>query len=200
MKTLLILLLLSTTAHATEWLCTEEASQREGANILACGIGTGSDENTARLNAFDSAKAEFTKVCSGSDDCNNKQVSILPKRTSCEQTTNGSYKCYRLVTFNIGSGISIINTTTYADSPDSFKPFIYDKSVTQVKVGMLKAQVLQIFGLPYAIDTVSPGRFSLHYSGAKICQPNQDYCWVSFMNGRVQSTEGIKLILTDALM
>lgn len=101
---LLALILLSGLAHAapTEWLCTEEASQREGSVIKACGVGLGTTEAAARIAAFDRAKQEFMAVCNASFDCVGQGFTAHPKRTTCEQSGNG-FKCYRLVSFTIES-------------------------------------------------------------------------------------------------
>jgi hypothetical protein len=90
-------------AHADSWLCREESSVRIGGaygTINACGIGEAPSEQQARLAAFDSAKAEFTRVCRNSVDCHDHNVTVTPARTECE-VTNGGFRCYRLVRFHI---------------------------------------------------------------------------------------------------
>lgn len=204
MKTLIILLFMSQTALAADWLCTEEASQRQGNSIFACGIGTGADENAARLNAFDSAKAEFNKVCNNSDDCNGKQVAISPKRTQCQQYENGTNKCYRLLVFTIGAGrmgagqVNRIMQAQNMDTSDNFQPFVYNPLATQVKIGMKKAQVLKIFGAPSDASSYSPilKIQSLEYRG-KMCMDTS--CSVHLTSGKVDYTVGFKVMYTDNL-
>lgn len=83
------------------WLCKEASSERNGADIHACGIGYGKDENEARLSAFDNAKKEFSAFCVASDDCRDHEINVVPSRTSCE-SNNGKYQCYRMIIFKIG--------------------------------------------------------------------------------------------------
>lgn len=87
---------------ASDWLCHEEASQRQGDEILACGIGIGPDENSARIQALDNASLEFNKLCNVSDDCRGKKVAATPKRTQCSQDGK-TFKCYRLVSFAVSA-------------------------------------------------------------------------------------------------
>lgn len=109
------LLMISMAAMASDnsWLCTDEASQVHGDMIYACGTGTGQDENAARQAAFMNAKAEFKMICDGSDSCLHHEVTITPKRMSCEDTHHNDlyrqgnrWKCYRLLVFEIGKEIS----------------------------------------------------------------------------------------------
>lgn len=83
------------------WLCLEESSQREGNTIRSCGIGSGKDENAARLDALDNAKEEFNRICDSSSDCKNHEVRAIPQRTTCERDS-GQYRCYRLIVYAIG--------------------------------------------------------------------------------------------------
>lgn len=70
--------------------------------MRSCGVGLGSDENAARRDAFKNAKTEFAALCRVSDDCEGREVTVSPERTSCEPQSGGGYKCYRLLVFNIG--------------------------------------------------------------------------------------------------
>lgn len=74
--------------------------------MRSCGVGTGSDENAARRDAFENAKTEFTALCELSDDCRGREVSVVPERTSCETSADGGFKCYRLLIFNIGTAMA----------------------------------------------------------------------------------------------
>jgi hypothetical protein len=94
-------------SFGSDWLCQEEASQRHDNEIYSCGIGTGDDENSARLNAFDNAKKEFQKICELSDDCNGRQISVWPQRTACEKKGR-KYQCHRLVVFGVQSATKVV--------------------------------------------------------------------------------------------
>lgn len=97
----LLLLLLGSDLHADQWLCSEESSQRQNNVIFACGVGTGDDEDKARRSSFENAKNEFDQICNSSSDCKYHEVTVIPKRTSCEEK-NGAYKCYRLIAYVLG--------------------------------------------------------------------------------------------------
>lgn len=92
---------MSSTAYAEDWLCKEEASQRYGESVYSCGVASSKDESVARTLALDNAKIEFDKVCQLSSDCKNHDISVEPKRTSCD-LHNKFFKCYRLLHFKIG--------------------------------------------------------------------------------------------------
>src|SRR5713101_740046 len=93
---------------AGDWLCTQEASQRRGDSILACGIGIGRDENSARSAAFENAKAEFMRLCNLSEDCRWHKFNVTPSRTDCEEK-DGLISCQRLLSFEIqqSTGVQI---------------------------------------------------------------------------------------------
>lgn len=95
-------LLLSQIASADDWICKEESSMVKGNTIKACGVGTDKDENEARTQAFNNAKAEFDRVCNASDNCKDHEVTVEPKRTTCD-SDNGQTKCYRMVEFTFDS-------------------------------------------------------------------------------------------------
>lgn len=98
-----LMLLFSAISFATaseSWLCTEESSQTQGQQIFACGVGHGEDEDQARAKAFDSAKAEFRRLCDVSTACKGLAVKVEPKRTTCEEGSQG-WKCYRLLVFEV---------------------------------------------------------------------------------------------------
>lgn len=94
-----ILLLVSFGTFGREgWLCSEDSTQVRGSTILACGIGSGSDEDSAKRKAFESAKREFHSVCES--ECKLHAYSVAPQRATCEEK-NGSWKCYRLVVYRM---------------------------------------------------------------------------------------------------
>ncbi len=94
-----IAVLFAQNCRADDWLCTEEASQRDGNVIKACGVGLGFDENGARYQALENAKIEFDKVCNASSDCKGHEVVAEPTRTECRE--GELFKCYRLIQFKI---------------------------------------------------------------------------------------------------
>ena len=96
----LLLLFWSTDAWTSDWLCTEESSQRSGNEVQSCGVGIAATEDQARIKAFDNARIEFNRICQASDDCRGHQVSVKPRRTSCAANDQG-IKCYRLLEFTI---------------------------------------------------------------------------------------------------
>jgi hypothetical protein len=101
MKILLILLFAQTAQASDSWLCKEASSKRVGSDLYSCGVAQSETENEARTEAFQNAQREFEMVCNISQDCKGHQVSIEPKRMTCDQSKDGSYKCYRLIVFTI---------------------------------------------------------------------------------------------------
>jgi hypothetical protein len=169
MRTLILLALIPFPAFAADWLCGQEASQRRGSSILACGIGTGSDENEARSKAFDAAKTEFGKVCQSSDDCRGHEITVEPARTSCEMT-DGKMTCHRLLTFTIGKkGDREISAK---EKTERLEPFYYESiaALPKIRKGMTKAELLEAVGAPEEVteDTYQGGTYHLtefHYKG-----------------------------------
>jgi thiamine pyrophosphokinase len=202
MRYLMLGLLISSHLVAADWLCTEEASQRKGNSIYACGIGEGSDEGAARLTAFDAAKIEFSKICSASDDCKMHRIAVSPERTACEKSF-GRFKCYRLIVFAIGEevelkdGAKTVPTTLKDDKPDSFEAFDpnINASSPKVRIGMTKAQVLQAFGKPWTVDG------DLIMFKGPMCSDTAigNTCAVRIENGRVNNIVGFDFKYTDAL-
>ncbi len=188
MRLLLLLTFAIPAFAATDWLCTEEASQRKGNAIYACGIGDGRDENEARSKAFLNAKAEFARICDASDDCRGHRVSAEPARTACE-----GLRCYRLVVFTIGQ------SATYADKTEAFTPFVYDKesNLPRIRVGMAKADVLRQFGAPDRAET-SMGSLEFDYSG-RMCQEGISCFAVFDQDNRVLRFNGFKPLYTGNL-
>lgn len=145
--TALLFLLADNSFAKSEWLCTEASSQRRGDSIYSCGIGSGKDENEARLNAFDNSKKEFNRICDSSDDCKGHEISVNPERTACEKGTN-TFKCYRLIVFTINEKAkngtakspSAETNIVLKDQPDKFESFEYSsiETLPKVKRGMKK--------------------------------------------------------------
>jgi hypothetical protein len=114
---------------ADDWLCTEESSVRIGGaygSIHSCGVGEAPNESQARANAFDSAKAEFDRVCSNSVDCHRNSVVVEPARTTCSKNQDG-YKCYRMVIFHLeqvhNEQVAAQNTQQTNDADLQVDPF-----------------------------------------------------------------------------
>ena len=162
------------------WLCTEEASQRRGDQILSCGIGKGSDENEARKNAFENSKAEFDRICSRSTDCRGHTVSIEPRRTSCVEKAGSGFICHRLLAFTLGNKYGEIASTKFA------------LPVDQRLVGEWKSKCSTVFGDGkgcgeegiFEIDLYPDGRLRETYlcpSGSPVsCMSIREGKWSAF--------------------
>ena len=201
----------------TQWLCKEESSQRRGNEIVSCGIGFGSDESSARLNAFDSAKSEFNRVCESSADCKSHEITTAPQRTTCEEkdSTKTGFKCYRLVVFTIGNAVPTPEKVSEGVSSNdeqisSYKPFSAEdtKKSPKVRKGMSKANLLKAFGAPEStskFDGISgsgpfyvPATLTFNYSG-DMCVYDYMLCSVILQDGRVKSYDSFKPIYTGDL-
>lgn len=96
-----MLLLATSLAHAG-WYCSEVSSEwvEKGKTLSACGIGKGADENSARLDASNNARKEFSLVCDKETSCANKVINIDPQRTECT-SNEGVFTCHRLFYYHI---------------------------------------------------------------------------------------------------
>lgn len=203
-KLTFLFLIWSVGAFAKEqWICTEQSSQRDGNVIAACGIGSGQDENEARLSAFDNSKSEFKRVCDASDDCKGRAISAEPQRTTCEK--NGtSFKCYRMITFTIGERIKDQDrAVSSGDAKESMQPFSYDEisSLPKVRKGMTKKELLQSIGAPRSVDQEMAsfgGGVAFHYKG-KMCVYESSLCHIYLKNDRVDKYYDIKPVYTEDL-
>ncbi len=98
------LIFFSISSFAEEsWFCTQESSRVLGDTVQSCGIGKATDENDARVRAFENAQFEFYRLCKASDFCGDRKVSVDPKRTTCDKGSDGIYKCTRLLEFNLST-------------------------------------------------------------------------------------------------
>ena len=102
MKKIILILLLSTNAHAQGWYCKSVASEwvEEGKILRSCGIGKGEDENTARQDAFNNARKEFDDICNKDTTCANKVINIDPQRSECTEDEDG-FTCHRLFNYHV---------------------------------------------------------------------------------------------------
>lgn len=208
-----------------QWLCTEESSQIRNGIILACGVGGGSDENEARAAAFENSKAEFKRVCLSSDTCSNHEISVEPKRTSCEGKEN-SYKCYRLVAFIIGRLIRREKSYDEADRSGSsrakkiatkfkggdirdkreiFLAFNYESTsdLPRIYRGMEKKELFALFGAPASVW--QPGSWSFQFVDAmrfsfkgSMCEED-GFCTVTLQRDKVWEWTSFKPIYTEDL-
>jgi len=98
----IFMLLMVNTAFGSGWYCEEVASEwmEKGVLLQSCGIGYGSDENAARLDAFNNARKEFENICNGDTNCANNIVNVDPQRTSCDKKDD-SFVCHRLFYYHI---------------------------------------------------------------------------------------------------
>lgn len=186
-----LLVLQVTTSHAVEWFCTEAASQRGGNVIKSCGIGIGTTENEARLQALENSKTEFNQLCTASADCKDRHIVLDPKRTECKPTKQG-YTCHRLVEFTIqptrftASGKRFISDAELA-ALEAETPKIIPGKTT-------KKEVLRYFGTPNSVHkgeaTLFGRRWEFRYRGA-LCADDEK-CSIRFMGDEVEKTSYIK--------
>jgi len=94
-------MVVSETSAFADWFCTEEAAERKGNAIYACGVGQDEDEAEARHNALATAQIEFQNICGMSSDCQGHEIITEPGRTECVKHGK-ELKCFRLVIFRIG--------------------------------------------------------------------------------------------------
>ena len=209
---LLAMLLSSSIANASDdWLCKSQSSVKYEASIDACGIGQAATEGQARLEAFDNARQEFNKICKSSDDCDGYKINAVPKRTTCEES-KGSFKCYRLIQFNIIDEPGNSDTTAVQSMAkgETFVPFNVEsiKNIPKVRRGMSKKQVLATFGEPVNIRNVYE-IVIFEYSGV-MCKclnsigPRAHLhecaaCEVRFQNSKVYEWSGFKMENTSDL-
>lgn len=214
-------------AQADDWLCKEESSQLVESVLQACGIGDGKDENEARAKAFEHARDEFLRVCAASDTCKDKQVSVEPKRTSCESISNRT-RCYRLVAFSISGETSAARKTSdrssykkdlatasntkglrrptvvaIHDRNETFTPFNYEsiEQLPKVRRGQSKAELLAAFGAPQSVSEMGYGssKYHIFYFKGEMCLYASSFCNVSLIHGKVADYDSFKPIYTEDL-
>lgn len=95
MKTLLLLALVSTAAHA-DYICEREAFAQEGDAYLACGLSSNEDEGMAREAALQMAFIEFNRSCAANAKCVNEMHSSESRRTECTHSREG-FHCVRMI-------------------------------------------------------------------------------------------------------
>lgn len=180
----LIILFCERSLAKDEWLCTEESSQLRNGAVLSCGVAEGANENEARSKAFEFAKAEFARVCHASANCVGHKFTVEPKRTTCKPEKSG-YKCYRLLEFTISSDME------YADQTDGKAAKIVKAQFTgdkpKLRKGMKKSQVLEAFGEPVKVDSLT-----FTYESPVFCQKSysKHYCSIQFYESVVYSWYG----------
>lgn len=189
----LCVLLVSHLAHADDWLCKSQATERVGNSFHSCGVARAADENDARLAAFENAKKEFSAICQASDDCTGRFVLVNPGRTDCAPDGTG-VKCYRAVVFSVEGEVK---------SPSGrIEPYRGKKpSTPAIAKGMTKAQLLEKFGTPQQIIENNIGDWhSLHliYRGPMCVYPGLP-CSVIAEHGVVKSYSDVKPEYTDLM-
>lgn len=118
MKYAFLALVLSLNSFAGDsWLCTEDSSQIQGSQILACGVGHGANEAIARKAALTNAKEEFSAICDVNTICGEHKFRARPSRSTCENK-GGVWSCHRLVVYGIEEDLRVAhndpaNFTTY---------------------------------------------------------------------------------------
>lgn len=184
-------------AHA-EWFCSSVSTEKNGNTYLSCGIGQGPDEAEARANALIVAKTEFKAVCVGSSDCEGREVSIQPERTTCIKKDEG-YSCHRMVIFTVGEPKDEKKLEESKSEPKPFSALeMMDKPV--LKIGMTKQDLLKFFGAPDAVHRriLDKGEFQFIFLGKKFCTFNRS-CSVVVKNDKVIHQESFKPEYTEVL-
>lgn len=100
MKFIISLLICSSSAFADEngsWYCAQDSSKRQGNILWICGMGDGTSEGPARMEALKNAIDQFNIICSNSTDCTWHPRTIDPQRTSCKKDPKGYFSCVRLI-------------------------------------------------------------------------------------------------------
>ena len=161
-----------------DWFCNTESSQTIGDEVQACGRAKDPDEDKARGMAFESAKAEFLRVCKVSDNCRNHDMTVEPKRTTCDKVGK-NYECVRMVSFHIG-GVS-----------DGTKENSVAALTKRIKVGDSKEDVIAALGMPKSTSSgfLSRSSLMLFYEGEPCVYT---YCSVSLEKGKVWIIRDVK--------
>lgn len=193
MTNLILALISMSIAQADDWLCTSEASQKRDTTILACGIGHAGDENGARAQAFENAKKEFDRICTISDDCRGRKISVVPNRTACEQK-GASVTCRRLLSFQIGEEDANAPHIQPLDPipVENFKPFSSAQltAYPRVKKGMKLSIVAQIWGKPSEIKTYGSSKF-VTYNGP-MCADGSG-CKLTFYENLLDEVKDVRI-------
>lgn len=177
----LILSLFSVAQASENWLCVTQASKVQGTTVLACGVGSGKDEDQARTNAFNSAKLEFERICSASNDCEPKNYAVEPKRTTCDQD-GSEWKCYRLLAYAFQS------VRPSKDGKPSRNP--------KIKKGMTKQELMAQFGKPIKVLIASWTAFV--YEDKSLCSSSS--CNVYLEKDVVVAwSDDVRIAVTDIL-
>lgn len=191
---LLIALFNTSNASATdEWLCTQESSQRRSNAILSCGIGIAKDEAGARAVAFRKATEEFHRVCDISEDCKDHLFQVVPQRTTCE-LIGSNQKCYRLVTFYIGTNFTPKKRAQILVAEIAEKVKNEAKKI-KLRIGMKKAKVLEVFGTPISVSILDSSSMSLHYDN-RFCLTSYG-CFIMIERGKITDFQDVDPAFLD---
>ncbi len=136
-----VLIFLSLNLWASEqWLCTEDSSQIQGSQILACGVGEGHNESTARQLALKNAQQEFATVCDTQTLCGEHKYSAAPSRSTCEEK-DGIWKCYRLVKYSIKED----KRTATVETTTNFYAAIFKRDQSDESIDMANELIRQYY-------------------------------------------------------
>lgn len=142
MKYLLFILCFSTSGYAADWYCREVASQwaEKGKVLAVCGIGSGSSEDAARLNAYNSAQKEFSGVCHRNTTCGTRVVNVDPQRSQCD-LKKGVFVCYRLFYYHITSqerkDVNVLNVKVYNQVHNHYNTTVIKQAPARVNGKLL---------------------------------------------------------------
>jgi hypothetical protein len=181
-----LFLMMVASAHADNWLCTSQASERRAGSVLACGIGRSGDEARARSMAFDNAKREFAKICNLSNDCRNHKINVVPNRTEC-QPSNTGIVCHRLISFEIGGpGVNkLVDPEPFSVEDVSGYP--------RLKRGMSIKQMFALWGKAASSEIMDDIGFRIYSYRGPMCEEGMYNCEVEFYRGKLKSLKYVKI-------
>lgn len=113
--------------------------------MQSCGIGRSSDENEARVRAFENAQFEFYRLCKASDFCGDRKVSVDPKRTTCDKGSDGSFKCTRLLEFTLSAEKKERNVASVSSPKDGKLHYVqYESGSTGGYIDSMETETISI--------------------------------------------------------
>lgn len=178
----------SLSAFGDDWFCTEESSSRSGHVFSTCGVGEATTESLARQAATDNARLEFDTLCNQDVICKAHDVSVNPKRQSCSQLRDGSFKCNRLIEYTISDEQRKVASPGAAQNiaPQSAK----------IRKGMSKAELLATFGKPDLYIDAGNGYLIFNYTSKEFCTSR---CTIGLDHDRVYKFDGFEIGYTDVM-
>lgn len=179
-------LVCSNSAFGDEWFCSEESSSRSGHVFSACGVGEAPTESLARRVAADNTRNEFDALCAQDVLCKTHEISVNPKRQTCSQLKDGTFKCNRLIEYTI--------TAEERKAPIEVRSIVGHGG--KIHKGMTKADLLKAFGKPDLYIDVGNSYLILNYVNKEFCTGR---CTIGLDHDRVQKFDGFEIGYTDLM-